>query len=134
MNQTAAGLLNGLKVLVVDDEPYILKILSFKLRSSGFVPFEATGSEEALRIVREEHPDLVLLDVSLPHGLSGFDLCRILRENPATSRTPIVMLTARNLPSEKALGLQLGASAYITKPFSTRTLIEELQRVLSNRN
>jgi two-component system alkaline phosphatase synthesis response regulator PhoP len=123
----------GIKVLVVDDEPYILKILSFKLRSSGFVPFEATGSEEALRIVREEHPDLVLLDVSIPHGLSGFDLCRILRENPGTARTPIVMLTARNLPSEVALGIQLGAAAYITKPFSTRKLIEELQKVVSAR-
>lgn len=131
MTTETAGLA-GRRVLVVDDEPYILKILAFKLRSSGFVPFEATGSEEALRIVREEHPDLILLDISLPHGLSGFDLCRILRENPGTSRTPIVMLTARNLPSEKALGIQLGASAYITKPFSTRQLIEELRRVLTN--
>ena len=90
--------LAGRKILVVDDEPTILKILSFKLRLTGLDPVEATGGEEALRLVREEAPDLVLLDVSLTPGLTGFDVCRILKENPATSRLPIVMLTARTLP------------------------------------
>ena len=90
--------LAGRKILVVDDEPTILKILSFKLRLTGLQPVEATGGEEALRMVREESPDLVLLDVSLTPGLTGFDVCRILKENPATSRLPIVMLTARTLP------------------------------------
>jgi len=80
------GPLAGRKILIVDDEPYILKIVSFKLRLSGMIPFEATSGEEALRILREEQPALLLLDVSLTPGLSGFDLCRILKENPATSR------------------------------------------------
>ena len=124
------GALTGRKVLVVDDEPYILKILSFKLRLTGMIPFEATSAEEALRIVREENPDVVLLDVSLSPGPSGFDLCRILKENPATMHLPIVMLTARSLPADRELGLRLGARSYITKPFSTKVLISEIENAL----
>lgn len=130
MSSLPAGLV-GRKVLVVDDEPTILKILSFKLRLTGLQPVEAMGGEEALRAVREEAPDLVLLDVFLTPGLTGFDLCRILKENPATSRIPIVMLTARTLPSERDLGLRLGAKSYITKPFSTKVLIQEIEKALS---
>jgi DNA-binding response OmpR family regulator len=122
--------LAGRKILVVEDEPTILKILSFKLRLSGLDLIEASGAEEALRLVREETPDLVLLDVSLTPGLSGFDLCRILKENPATSRIPIVMLTARTLPSERDLGLRLGAASYLTKPFSAKVLMQEIEKAL----
>ena len=124
------SVLVGRKVLVVDDEPYILKILSFKLRLAGMVPFEATGGEEALRLVREESPDVVLLDIALSPGLNGFDLCRILKENPTTAHLPIVMLTARSLPTERELGLRLGARSYVTKPFSTKVLIAEIQNAL----
>jgi len=123
--------LAGRRVLVVDDEPYIQKILSFKLRLTGLDPVEASSGEEALRLVREAEPHLVLLDVSLTPGLTGFDVCRILKENPATSRLPIVMLTARTLPSERDLGLRLGASSYLTKPFSTKVLIQEIEKALS---
>jgi DNA-binding response OmpR family regulator len=127
---TIGGALVGRKILIVDDEPYILKILSFKLRLSGMIPFEATSGEEALRVIREEQPDLVLLDVSLTPGLTGFDLCRILKENPGTQALPILMLTARTLPSERDLGLRLGARSYITKPFSTKVLIREIETAL----
>ncbi len=122
--------LSGRKVLVVDDEPYILKILSFKLRLSGMIPFEATGGEEALRVVREEAPDVVLLDVSLSTGLTGYDLCRILKENPSTAHLPVVMLTARNLPADRDLAMRLGARSYVTKPFSTKVLIQEIESAL----
>jgi DNA-binding response OmpR family regulator len=127
---TIGGALVGRKILIVDDEPYILKILSFKLRLSGMIPFEATSGEEALQVIREEQPDLVLLDVSLTPGLSGFDVCRILKENPGTRALPILMLTARTLPSERDLGLRLGARSYITKPFSTKVLIREIETAL----
>ncbi len=126
-----ANALAGRKVLVVDDEPYIVKILSFKLRLTGLDPLEASSGEDALRLVREAGPDLVLLDVSLTPGLTGFDVCRILKENPATSRIPIIMLTARTLPAERDLGLRLGASSYVTKPFSTKVLVQEIERALS---
>ena len=123
--------LAGRRVLVVDDEPYIQKILSFKLRLTGLDPVEASSGEEALRLVREAEPHLVLLDVSLPPGLTGFDVCRILKENPATSGIPIIMLTARTLPAERDLGLRLGAASYITKPFSTKVLVQEIEKALS---
>lgn len=127
---TIGGALVGRKILIVDDEPYILKILSFKLRLSGMIPYEATSGEEALRVIREEAPDLILLDVSLTPGLTGFDVCRILKENPGTRALPILMLTARTLPSERDLGLRLGARSYITKPFSTKVLIREIETAL----
>ena len=127
----AAPFLAGRKVLVVDDEPYIVKILCFKLRLSGMIPVEASNAEEALRLVREESPDLVLLDISLSHGLTGLDLCRILGENPATRALPVILLTARSLPSDRDAGLAAGARAYITKPFSTRALVQEIEKVLS---
>ena len=126
-----ANALAGRKVLVVDDEPYILKILSFKLRLTGLDPVEASSGEDALRLVREAGPDLVLLDVSLTPGLTGFDVCRILKENPATSGIPVIMLTARTLPAERDLGLRLGASSYVTKPFSTKVLVQEIEKALS---
>jgi DNA-binding response OmpR family regulator len=123
--------LAGRRVLVVDDEPYIQKILSFKLRLTGLDPVEAASGEEALRIVREAGPDLVLLDVSLTPGLTGFDVCRILKENPATAGIPIIMLTARTLPAERDLGMRLGAASYVTKPFSTKVLVQEIEKALS---
>lgn len=125
------GALAGRKVLVVDDEPYIQKILSFKLRLTGLDPVEASGGEEALRLVREGGADLVLLDVSLTPGLTGFDICRILKENPATAAIPVIMLTARTLPAERDLGLRLGAASYVTKPFSTKVLVQEIEKALS---
>ena len=126
-----ANAIAGKKVLVVDDEPYILKILSFKLRLTGLEPVEAASGEDALRLVREAAPDLVLLDVSLTPGLTGFDLCRILKENPTTAGIPIIMLTARTLPAERDLGLRLGATSYVTKPFSTKVLVQEIEKALS---
>jgi len=123
--------LAGRKVLVVDDEPYIQKILSFKLRLTGLDPLEASSGEEALRLVREGGPDLVLLDVSLTPGLTGFDVCRILKENPATAAIPIIMLTARTLPAERDLGIRLGAASYVTKPFSTKVLVQEIEKALA---
>lgn len=130
MSGTGGGGLAGRKILVVDDEPYILKILAFKLRLQGMVPFEACDGEEALCVAREERLDVVLLDVSLGAGLSGFEICRALKENPATAAVPIIMLTARSLPSERDLGLRLGAAAYVTKPFSTLALVEEIRRAI----
>lgn len=126
------GPLVGRKVLVVDDEPYILQILSFKLRLAGMICMEAADAEEALRLVREQSPDVVLLDVSLSPGLSGFDLCRILKENPGTQQVPVIMLTARSLPAERDLGLQLGAASYVTKPFTTKVLIREIEHALES--
>jgi len=122
--------LPGKKILIVDDEPYILRILSFKLRLANYLPVEAETGEEALVKVRTESPDLVLLDVSLPTDMSGFDVCRSIKEDPATRHIPVVMLTARSLQTDRTLGLRLGAAGYITKPFSTRAVIERIGEIL----
>jgi len=125
------GNLRGRRVLVVDDEPYILKILVFKLRTAGLVPIEAADGEEALRAARAGRPDAILLDVSLAPGLSGFDVLGRLKEDPATASIPVLVLTGRSHPDERATGLRLGAARFLTKPFSTKALLAELQGVLA---
>lgn len=122
--------LRGRRVLVVDDEPYLRKLLSFKLRTAGLVPLEAGDGEAALAIASDRVPDAVLLDVSLSPALSGFDVLKRLREDPRTASIPVVFLTARVLPEERATGLALGAARFLTKPFSTKALLEELEAVL----
>lgn len=124
------GPLVGRKVLVVDDEPSIVQILSFKLRLAGMICLEAGDGEEALRLVREHSPDVVLLDVSLPPGPSGIDLCRILKESPETEHVPVIMLTARTLPSERDEALAMGAFSYVTKPFTAKVLLHEIAQAL----
>jgi DNA-binding response OmpR family regulator len=114
------------RVLVVDDEPKIIEVVSSYLRRAGFEPLTAAGGEEALQVFQKEHPDLVILDLMLP-DLSGEDVCRKLR---AQSRVPVIMLTARVEDSDAVKGLQLGADDYVTKPFSPRQLIARVEAVL----
>jgi DNA-binding response OmpR family regulator len=125
------GNLRGRRVLVVDDEPYILKILVFKLRTAGVVPVEATDGEAALRAAQADPPDAILLDISLSPGLSGFDVLRRLKEDPRTRPVPVVVLTGRTLPEERAAGLRLGAARFLTKPFSMKALLHDLESVLA---
>ncbi len=123
--------LRGSRILIVDDEPYLRKLLAFKLRTAGLVPLEAADGEEALAAALSEAPDAVLLDVSLSPGFTGFDVLRRLKEIPRTASIPVVFLTARVRPEERATGLGLGAVRFLTKPFSTKTLLEELGGVLA---
>ena len=125
------GNLRGRRVLVVDDEPYILKILVFKLRTAGLVPIEAADGESALRAALADRPDAVLLDVSLSPGVSGFDVLERLKKDPRTSSIPVIVLTARTHPDERATALRLGAARFLTKPFSTKALLLELEGVLA---
>lgn len=125
------GNLRGRRVLVVDDEPYIRKILVFKLRTAGLLPREAADGEAALCAARAEAPDAILLDVSLSPELSGFDVLRRLKEDLRTASIPVVLLTGCSRPDERATGLRLGAARFLTKPFSTKTLLTELEGVLA---
>lgn len=127
----AAADLRGKRVLVVDDEPYILKILVFKLRTAGLVPLEATDGESALRAADEDPPDAVLLDVSLAPGLSGLDVLARLKAGPRTGAVPVIVLTGSSRPEERATALRLGAARFLTKPFSTGSLLRELGAVLA---
>ena len=117
------------RILVVDDEQDILRLLSYNLKKQGYHTDEVRDGEEALRKVREHPYQLIILDLMLP-GLSGMDICRILKEKPKTSTIPIIMLTARSEEMDKVMGLESGADDYITKPFSVREFLARVKTVL----
>lgn len=114
------------KILVVDDEPAILELVTYNLEQAGFTTITATDGEAALKLAEIEKPDLVILDVMLPK-IDGFEICRTLR---ARGSTPILMLTARREEVDRVLGLELGADDYLTKPFSPRELVARVRAIL----
>lgn len=117
------------KILIVDDEPNIVISLEFLMKKEGFDVAVATDGEEALEKVASFDPDLLLLDVMMPKK-SGFEVCESLRSNPNHGGLLIVMLTAKGRDTEVAKGLAIGADAYITKPFSTKELVEKVKSML----
>jgi len=116
-------------ILVVDDEPDIVALISYNLKKAGFAVSSASDGEEALASVREGRFDLIVLDLMLP-GIHGMELCRILRNNPKTAHVPIIMLTAKGEETDKIHGLESGADDYMTKPFSPKELIARVKAVL----
>ena len=117
------------KVLIADDEPNIVISLEFLLRREGFAVLVAVDGEEALAKARAERPDLVLLDVMMPK-MNGFDVCQALRADPELAAMRILMLTAKGRDTEVSKGLDLGADAYVTKPFSTKDLVVQVRSLL----
>ena len=120
-------------ILVVEDEPAIQELISYSLRQAGYIVFCAENAEQAMAIVNDALPDLVLLDWMLP-GMSGVEFARMLRRVARTKSIPIIMLTARAEESDKVAGLEIGADDYITKPFSPRELIARIKAVLRRRS
>ncbi|MDT5157400.1 MAG: two-component system, OmpR family, alkaline phosphatase synthesis response regulator PhoP [Acidobacteriota bacterium] len=118
-------------VLIVEDDPDIAESLRYNLRREGIETRVATTGEQGLREALNEQnpPALVILDLMLP-GMSGTELCRRLRREPATRRTPIIMLTAKAGEADRVAGLDLGADDYVTKPFSVRELLARVRAVL----
>jgi phosphate regulon transcriptional regulator PhoB len=119
----------GTKILVVDDEEKIVKIVSYNLTQEGYQVIIATDGQEALTKAQQENPDLMILDLMLPK-VDGLDICRELRKNSSTSELPIIILSAKEEEIDKILGLELGADDYVTKPFSPRELIARVKAVL----
>ncbi len=117
------------RVLIVDDEPNIVTSLQFLMKKSGFETAVARDGNEALAQVEDFAPDLVLLDVNLPFR-DGFEVCQTLRAS-GWRDLKIVMLTAKGRETEITKGLEVGADAYVTKPFSTRELVEKVQQMLA---
>jgi phosphate regulon transcriptional regulator PhoB len=117
------------KILVVEDEPDIRKLLNYNLAQERFKVLEAEDGEKALKILQREKPDLIILDVMLP-GLSGLEFCRGLRGRPETARLPILMLTAKAAEADRVVGLEIGADDYLTKPFSPRELVARVKALL----
>jgi DNA-binding response OmpR family regulator len=121
----------GKKILIADDEPNIVVSLEFLMRQKGYEVKVATNGEDALAAMGEFAPDLILLDVMMPR-LSGYDVCQKVRENPAWAGVRIIMLSAKGRDVEVNKGLAVGADAYVTKPFSTKDLIEQVARMLGD--
>jgi two-component system KDP operon response regulator KdpE len=114
------------KILVVDDEERMVRFIRLNLEHDGFLVSEAFDGKKALQQLREEAPDLILLDVMMP-GLDGFEVLQMIRE---VSKIPVLMLTAKGEEDDRVRGLELGADDYITKPFSPRELVSRVKAVL----
>jgi len=124
-----AGDKQGYKVLVVDDEDHIRRILKFQLEKHGYRVVCAENGEIALELMRREAPDLVILDIMMPK-IDGFETCRRIRKNFQTAQTPIIMLTAKSELPDKIKGLQDGANDYLSKPYSNEELLLRVRNVL----
>ena len=120
-------------ILVADDEPNIVLSLEFLLKQAGFRVRTVADGEAALAAIAQEPPNLVLLDVMIP-GRDGYAVCQEIRSNPAWQDVRIIMLTAKGGEIQREKGLSLGADEYVTKPFSTRELVERIRRMLERRS
>lgn len=120
------------KILIVDDEQNIVISLEFLMKREGYEVSIANDGEEAVARIRSEQPDLVLLDVMMPKK-SGFEVCQEIKSDPALKMVRILMLTAKGRDTEVAKGLAMGADAYMTKPFSTKDLVDKVRTMLSER-
>jgi len=119
-------------VLVVDDEPNIVLSLEFLMKQAGYDVRVARDGEAALRAIEEKVPDLILLDVMIPKR-DGYDVCQAIRANPGWKDVRIIMLTAKGREVEREKGIALGADDYITKPFSTREVVDRVEQFLGAR-
>ncbi|MCK4413907.1 MAG: response regulator [Candidatus Eisenbacteria sp.] len=119
------------RILVVDDEVYMLHILEFSLHMEGMEVISAASGQEALQKIAEEPPDLIILDVLMPE-MDGYEVCRRLKQEESTRSIPIVFLTAKDSRKDRTFGLDLGADAYITKPFSPQTLVDTITELLED--
>jgi len=113
------------KVMVIDDEPFILMMIKDKFSRAGLDVITLRESVNAVDIIRREKPDLIILDWMMPE-VSGLEICKVVKSDPELSNIPVFMLTAKGQEEDEKLGLKSGADRYITKPFSPKTLLEEV--------
>ena len=118
-----------IKILIADDEPNQLELLSYNLVQAGFDVAQAHDGQAAMTMIEDWHPDLVVLDWMMPH-MSGIELCRILRSRADTKLLPIIILSARGEEGDRTLGLDTGADDYMSKPFSPRELVSRVKALL----
>jgi len=121
------------EILIADDEPNQIELMKFNLEKNGFLIKSAYNGEQALEIIYEKKPNLLIVDWMMPK-MSGIELCRILRSNKDTKQLPIIMLSARSEDADKSLGLDTGADDYISKPFSPMELVSRVKALLRRTN
>ncbi|MBT3387877.1 MAG: response regulator [Desulfobacula sp.] len=119
-------------ILIVDDEEDIIKLIKYNLKNEGYSILKAQTGEQAIKIANRSHPDLIVLDLMLP-GIDGLEVTKYLKNHEQTNDIPIVMLTAKGEESDIVTGLELGASDYISKPFSPKVLIARIRAILHRR-
>jgi phosphate regulon transcriptional regulator PhoB len=117
------------KILVVEDEPDIRKLVQYNLTQERFSVLEAEDGEQALKLLQREKPSLVILDLMLP-GVSGMELCKLLKQRSETAKLPILMLTAKAGEADRIVGLEMGADDYLAKPFSPREMVARVRAIL----
>lgn len=118
------------KILVVDDDPYILMSLEFLMKKNGFDVLVARNGTEALQIVKTFTPDVVLLDIMMP-DVNGYEICQYIKSQKKLQNTHVVFLSAKSSEADKEKGISLGASLYIAKPFSTRLIVSQIKLLLA---
>ena len=119
----------NINILIADDEPNQLELMSFNLSNAGYSIIKAANGKEAIELIENHSPDLIILDWMMPK-MSGIDVCRTLRSRSETKQIPIIILSARSEDSDKSLGLDTGADDYISKPFSPKELISRVKALL----
>ena len=117
------------KILVVDDEIYIVHILDFSLGMEGYEVVTALDGEQALEKLKVEKPDLIVLDIMMPK-LDGYEVCKAIKSDPETRHIPVILLSAKGRNVDQKMGFDVGADDYITKPFSPRKLVERINQLL----
>ncbi len=120
--------MNG-RILVVEDEPDILELVSYNLKQAGYEVLEAEDGETGLKLAEEKAPIIIVLDLMLP-GLDGLEVCRLFKKKATTQNVPVLMLTARAEEVDRIVGLELGADDYMVKPFSPRELVLRIKAIL----
>jgi two-component system alkaline phosphatase synthesis response regulator PhoP len=113
-------------ILIVDDEEDILEMIEYNLAKEGYTVSRALSGEKAISKIREQSPDLVILDLMLP-GMDGLDVCRQIKNSPQTAHLPVIMLTAKGTEADVVTGLEIGADDYVIKPFSMRVLLARIR-------
>ncbi len=116
-----------MKVLIVDDEPNILLSLDFLMRKEGYEVFVARDGAEAIKLIDKQLPNIVVLDIMMPE-VDGYEVCRYIKENTATSESKVIFLSAKSKEEDIKKGYDAGADLYLTKPFSTRTLVKQVKK------
>ena len=121
------------EILIADDEPNQIELMKFNLEKNGFLVKSALNGEQALDMIYEKRPNVLIVDWMMPK-MSGIELCKILRSNKETKLLPIIMLSARSEDADKSLGLDTGADDYISKPFSPRELVSRVKALIRRTN
>jgi len=121
------------KILVVDDEIYIVHILDFSLGMEGYEVITALDGEQAIEKAHAEKPDLIVLDIMMPK-LDGYETCKALKGDASTRHIPVILLSAKGRNVDQKIGFEVGADDYITKPFSPRKLVERINAILGHAN